>query len=238
MTSKILLLSETEEVKTIEALSGLKRSMTSDNSPLPLVSSASSINSAPFSAWKAFDGLKETGWATVSGTIKAWLKIDFGESKKVGSFSIVARLAGTEPQQPKKFNFEGSNNGVDFSVITTIANQINWMASEERAYDLDSIVNYRYYRVNIDENNGGAFTSLAQIKFNEIQKALTTVIPSQSEQSFINHGMSQSELASIDMSADFTEKHYIQDVSTVLGSGKVFEQVLDVSKVLKKISIK
>lgn len=65
-----------------------------------------------------------------------------------------------------------------------------------------------------------------------------TKVSSQSEQNFINHGISQSDLASIDMYGDFTEKHYIQDVSTVLGTGKVFEHTLDVNKVLKKIKIK
>ena len=79
--------------------------------------------------------------------------------------------------------------------------------------------------------------SAKTLKQDAVLGNIITEIPSQSEQSFINHGMSQSDLATIDLSTDFTEKHYIQDVSTVLGSGKVFEQALDVNKIIKKVSV-
>src|SRR5690606_1222770 len=45
------------------------------------------------------------------------------------------------------------------------------------------------------------------------------------------------ELSGIDFSSQFTEKHYIQNQSTPLGEGKVFEQPLDVDKLIKNVNI-
>ena len=63
-------------------------------------------------------------------------------------------------------------------------------------------------------------------------------ITSQTEQDFINHGLTTLDLAQFDFSSDFTGKNYINNQSTLLGSGRVFEQPLDVDKIIKSVSIK
>ena len=62
-------------------------------------------------------------------------------------------------------------------------------------------------------------------------------IPEQSEDNFINYGLNQPDLSEIDFSSEFTEKDYIQNQSTPLGEGKVFEQPLDVDKIIKSVKI-
>lgn len=66
-----------------------------------------------------------------------------------------------------------------------------------------------------------------------------TCVPSQTEQDFINHGMGLSDFPLIDYKIPFYKKHYIKNTSTVLGSGKTFEQPIDMNKYkINKISFK
>lgn len=62
-------------------------------------------------------------------------------------------------------------------------------------------------------------------------------IPNKTEQSFIDYGLNQSDLTEIDFSSNFTKKNYINNQATTLGDGKVFEQALDVDKIIKSVKI-
>lgn len=232
-----ILLSSGDKIKSIKT-KVFETKMTSNSSPSPLTASASSIFSVDFSAYRAFTGTSTSySWITMSGTVTGWLQIDFGEKKVFNKLIFTSRDAiGVNSQDaPKDFNILGSNDGISFELLKEIKAQTGWKNNEIRVYNFNNTKSYRYYRVQVLTNNGYTYSAIGDLKY-----ALDNVskVPSKSEQSFINHGMSQSDLVSIDMYTDFTEKHYIQDATTVLGSGKVFEHVLDTNKVLKKISLK
>lgn len=59
-------------------------------------------------------------------------------------------------------------------------------------------------------------------------------VPDQSEESFIEYGI---DTTIEGFESDYTEKHYINNSPTPLGEGKVFEQPLDVDKIIKSVKI-
>lgn len=236
---KLLLSSGDGKVRSIEKggyTDNLIPVMTTNTSPSG-AASASSIYNANYPAQQAFNGMygEGTGQQWMSSIKTGWIDYKFEKAQKVEKYSIVSSNIATE--SPRDWTFEGSNDGVMYTILDTQKNH-SWIAFEEKSFEIKNNHYYSHYRVNITLNNGHAlYCGLGELKMFGLERAIRTTL-SQSEQTFINHGMSQSDLASVDMYANFTEKHYIQDVSTVLSSGKVFEQVLDVNKVLKKMLIK
>lgn len=185
-------------------------------------------------AWNSFNGNLGSRWR--SETTIVWIGLDFSVKTKVSKVHLAGSSYTTA--NPKDFRIEGSNDGVTWDSLLLVENQVNWATNEVRIFDMKKVYEYSMYRIYILSNNG--FTnssSIGQIVFSYSESYIAN-LSSQSEQNFIDYGMSPSDLASIDMYADFTEKHYIQDVSTVLGTGKVFEQVLDTNKLLKKTTMK
>lgn len=218
--------------------------MTSNVLPSPLVASASTQLNATYNAFKAFQDYESNAgdsWRVSAGNSTGWIQIDFGVGKKANKIYVKSHLDGATGSLlttcPKNFEILGSNDGAIFTLLGEVKNQVDWKSVESREFEFKNANSYRYYRVNVKENNGYVgYLNIGRIKFEYDEKNISS-LPSQSEKSFMNHGMNQSDLASIDMYADFTEKHYIQDITTVLGSGKVFEHALDINKTLKKIKI-
>src|SRR6185312_1956906 len=72
---------------------------------------------------------------------------------------------------PKDFNILGSNDGVNFDVLSQIQNQTGWLQNQRRDFDFVNSNHYRYYRLQILTNNGHAnFTTVGEIKFGYNQK--------------------------------------------------------------------
>lgn len=240
--NKILLLSNNKE-KTIHYEENSVPDMVSATSPYGEVK-ASQQGGSP--AWRAFSSTLNginNGWRTSSGisnTRNQWISYTFPHPVKIDSYSMRGGGGGVGNSiMPKDFRFEGSNDEIVWHVLDE---QAEVLASNDdtswKTYKIHSSEKYKAYRIYSIVNNGqDNYTGISNIMFNGVD-AYITDIPSQSEQSFINHGMTQSDLASIDLSADFTEKHYNQDEFTPLGEGKVFEQALDVDKVIKKLVVK
>ncbi|MGG0667631.1 SPRY domain-containing protein [Lederbergia citrisecunda] len=235
-----ILLSSDSKVKILKTEDfAHKVSMTSNVLPSPLVSSSSTAQGVAYDPWRAFDGFTDrAGWRTAASTPTGWIQLDFGESKKVSYFSMVAIYGNASPATaPKNFKLQGSNDELGFTTVKEFTNETGWSTGEFRRYDLGVSVSYRYYRVDTTENNSGSYLSINNIFFG-YKEASVLEVPSQSEKTSINHGMSLSDLSSTDMSSEFIEKHYIQDEATPLGEGKVFKHDLDATKTIKKMSVK
>lgn len=73
-----------------------------------------------------------------------------------------------------------------------------------------------------------------EVKSIDVDKNAIVDIPEQSEEYFISNGL---DTIVGNLNANYTQKHYINNQSTTLGDGKVFEQPLDVDKVIKSVKI-
>lgn len=141
---------------------------------------SASTELSAYNAWKVFDaslthdpnGVNNHIWATSSGSVTGWLKVDFGagNSKQIQRYTLVA-LANDRTQWknqcPKSWTFEGSNDNANWTVLDTRLNEPDWGEAEKRVYDFENYTAYRYYRLNISANFGSTLVVLAEMDMME-----------------------------------------------------------------------
>lgn len=166
--------------------------MTSNNSPAPLVASASSNWSTDYLPWKAFNGTNldvYDYWATSNRLTTGYIQLDFGILRKINVITLFCRNAsGSELNAPKDIDVQASTDGTNFEKIGEIRNQTGWKMNESRTYTINNHRSYRYYRLNVLANNGGAdYVGIGEIIFGykhlklvELQEATV--------HNFINYG--------------------------------------------------
>lgn len=94
--------------------------------------------------WKAFDGLTSTFYGKATSSLP--LIYDLGEERCITHY-VVGTRSGYMEQSPKNWTFEGSHDGINWTVIDNINNQINWASEEVRIYNLQSPQTYRYFKI-------------------------------------------------------------------------------------------
>ena len=101
----------------------------------------------------AFDGNQNTKWLTFHNA--AWLQVGFPEYSipTVTSYSITS--ANDAPlRDPKGWTLQGSNDGVAFTDIDARSGETFGSRFQKKTYTLSKPAAYRYFRLNITENNG------------------------------------------------------------------------------------
>jgi F5/8 type C domain len=146
--------------------------MTSNTTPAPYVVSASSIYNSSWPEWKAFNKSNVDTydrWASANNGLPAWLKLDFGAGNKkiIVKYAITTILSSDTSQSPKSFTFEGSNDDMNWTILDTRTNEINWSSGERREYSFENNTPYRYYRVYITATNGANLTTIAELEMME-----------------------------------------------------------------------
>jgi hypothetical protein len=147
--------------------------MTSNTSPSGVASASSELSSNGYTypAWKAFDKVDApTGgggasvWASNGST--GWLAYDFGTPKVIKKYTL---LPNGNPlgQAPKTWTFEGSNDGVNWTILDTQVNITNWQASTRKSFIIRNSTAYSKYRINISANNGDPYVSIAELEMME-----------------------------------------------------------------------
>lgn len=195
--------------------------------------SASGEYSSTYPAWKAFDNtLVSSAWESNSPV--CWLKVDFGTNKTIGKYVITSESTLTTP--PKTFNLEGSNDNNTWDIVDSRANESAWTTREARTFIVQNPKSYRYYRINIIANYGALnYSAILELEFMELISGSFKELSILTEQNFITHGINS--LSSINPKSSFPKKQYIKSQNTVLGSGKIFEQPIDLDKYkVKKIT--
>lgn len=182
--------------------------MTSDTSPSPLVSSASSIWSSTFQAWKAFNGTNIDSndcWVTVGGSIAGWIQLDFGSPKYCNQIKLTSRSGSTANACPKDFTISASNDGVNFDVITNITGQTKWTLSETRIITFKNVRKYRIYRLTVISNDGySSYSAIGELQFGYKGNTIFH-LPKCSQENFIEYG--QKEL--LNLNEPIVTKSYI-----------------------------
>lgn len=137
--------------------------LTGDTSHAPFVVAASS-ESAGYESHEAFDGRFGEAWSGTGGGAD-WLSLDLGagNSAVLGTYWVVA--GPTANQAPKDWTMEGSNNNSTWATLDTVTGQTSWGAAEAREFTCDvQTTTYRYFRLNITDNNGDAtYTQVAEL---------------------------------------------------------------------------
>ena len=130
--------------------------------------SASSDNS---DAYIAFNDKNMDGWSAADGTKNnSWLQYDFKKNTKINKLEInmSKRCGSTNFWRNFIFNFLGSYDGSTFEPIAS--NLVVEMKTQSYCleYDLETPVNYRYYRIQTVQYNvtySSGYTSLFGVQF-------------------------------------------------------------------------
>lgn len=94
-----------------------------------------SNQSTNFEASKAFDGLDSTSWYVNQSSfpVPQWLGYDFGSNKSVVQYALKCWNVNETPQD---FQFQWSDDGVNWTTADTRSTQIGWTVNEVRAFDV------------------------------------------------------------------------------------------------------
>lgn len=147
--------------------------MTSNSTPIGVVTASSEFNPVTHGGYVAFNDVIEAaggGWTTNPPTTAASLQYDFGSgnAKTITYYSLVGSNAGdtVANRAPKTWIFEGSNNGSSWTTLDTQTNVPAWAGDEKRIYSISNTTAYRYYRLNVSANQGA--TDVLQVKEMEL----------------------------------------------------------------------
>lgn len=173
--------------------------MTSNNSP-----SGEAYTSRKGSTdYQVFDGVNSTGVQVITSENGRYnYEYKFPSKIKIGKYSII--LGVNSGLAPKSWNFEGSNDGINYVNLGTVSNQTGWANNVERVFETENVGEYTYYRVSVTELNG-ASCYIYELKMFELLPPKISNLPSHSEQNLIKYGMD----SPIQLDGIFSSKNYI-----------------------------
>lgn len=204
--------------------------MTSATVPSGVVSANNYYSS--YQPYNAFDNIDSgTGWLINSAKSPMWLSYEFPSPKVIAKYTLV--IASLD-RAPKDWTFEGSMDGVSWTVLDIRDNVKDWVTLIEKEFTFKNKTPYLKYRININQNNGNlTYTQITEMKMMELlvpklvtyPKALYTSL---NDQDFINHGLD--DISFINPKELIQHKGYISNQSGTLGSGRLFENKIDLNK--------
>lgn len=140
--------------------------MSDYNVPAPYVVSEGS-HSSNYYAWRCFNDEGSSPWSWLSASSNPdWVKIDLGpgNTHKLNNYSIKGYPSPSTDRSPKDWIMYGSNNDSDWHTLDTVTDETGWGSSELRNFTCDTITTeYRYFRLSISANNGGAFIAVQEL---------------------------------------------------------------------------
>lgn len=227
--------------------------MNSDSTPSPYVVTTNSERSG-YEAWKAFDGLSSSKQWSPNSPTSGWVMIDFGKEHKFTKLKLKNGSVNAN-STPKNIKIEASSDGVTFDVIGvfTLPN-----IEKEEMWDILEINNneksYRFYKIYLLSNYGhNSVNQLGEAVFGMIDynrlilKNPTTNkhysladntlihLPDSSPKNMILHGIEKGKEIQLDV--PFDKIQYVQDKSEVLGTGRIFKQIVVLNNNIKKITL-
>jgi len=165
--------------------------MTSNTTPPPLIASASTEFNNNYAAWKAFNGTNSGGvdyWCTTVGTT-GWVQINYGRRVYANSVELTAHLnsATVVTGMPKDFNILGSNDGINFTELLKVTNQVGWGFAETREFNFNITEPYQYYRIQVLSENGYGYVTISEILFRYKSNSILE-LPNVTKNNFVKYG--------------------------------------------------
>lgn len=127
--------------------------------------SASTAEGSPEDAAAAFDNDFSSKWVAV-GDNTPWLRYQFTAAKTITKY-ILTTGNDAPDRGPKSWQFQGSNNGTDWTTIETRTNEALVGIGVKYTFYVTNTTAYTYYRINITANNGSADSQLAEFEMFE-----------------------------------------------------------------------
>ncbi|MEO7099561.1 MAG: alpha-L-fucosidase [Luteolibacter sp.] len=105
----------------------------------------------------AFDGSTSTKWYTDINASTGWLRYQFGAGLawRITQYQVTS-ANDVSQRDPKDWQFQGSNNGSNWTTLDTQTGQTFATRLLTKTYNLVNNTPHRFYRLNITANNGGS----------------------------------------------------------------------------------
>lgn len=133
------------------------------NSDQGCVVSASSIYASQHDAWKAFDGLLNTHWASTNADTSRWIQIRMPHELR----NITVGM--TDTQYAESLNsvvsgtFFGSNNGTTWSEIGTFSNRPTQINNNTTRHEIGNAVGYNHLRIRITQSGSSDWAGFSRV---------------------------------------------------------------------------
>jgi hypothetical protein len=114
--------------------------MTSNTTPSGVANASGNVTTA----WQAFDINNTTTWAgTTNG---GWLSYNFPTSRIIIRYGFVSSVNNS--QSPRTWTFEGSNDGINWTVLDTQTN-FTTVINTFYSFTFTNTTPYTFYRINV-----------------------------------------------------------------------------------------
>jgi predicted alpha-1,2-mannosidase len=117
--------------------------------------------SAGDSAGQAFDNDSLTEWTAPQSS--AWIQYELPQAGVVTMYTITSG-AGDAALDPKSWKLLGSHDGTEWTVLDTRANETFGWRRQTRPFAVKNDRAYKFYRLEIERNNGGSSLAVAEIE--------------------------------------------------------------------------
>lgn len=215
-------------IRFVDTLYNLE--MLSNETPMPFKATSSSEQDG-YEAYKAFNSLSSSNdcWMAISDTPATWIQIDFGVPMLVNKMLLKSRNSeSADIESPKNFQILGSNDGENFNILLEVDGEDNWVKNEIRIYMFDNNVEYRYYRLNIINNNEGSYVSIGQIIYG-LEEVRAVYLENNEEEFFLTQGIEKG--TEVDLHVKIKKNDYVVRSSEPLGDGKLFKHKIYVTSI-------
>lgn len=199
--------------------------MTSNNTPSGTASASNEANTS-YLAYKAFDKSETTRWIA-SSLNTGWIAYAFPYVKIIKRYTLLPR-ADSLVNTPKNWTFEGSNDGVNWTVLDTQNDITDWRIGIKKTFNVLNQTGYLKYRLNILATvSSGVQPSIDE--FELFEKADNALVSSNeiNEKYFVDYGVN-TKIS--DFSSIIQIIKSLQSISITHESGKKFTHTVDLSK--------
>lgn len=183
-------------------------------------------------AYQAFDDNTGTSACPTAATTPLHLGIDFFNPVRIDKYSITASSAGGGNLPATSWVFEASNDKTTWEILDT-QTSVTWAVNITKEFIVSNATEYRYYRMRPTINGTFFYADMKMMKY---MSPTLNYLSENTESVFVKYGNDKNH--SIDMWAEMNKKSFVSKQNVILGSGKVFKQKIDTSKIpIKKVSI-
>ncbi|MFB4327346.1 discoidin domain-containing protein [Paenibacillus sp. CR_12] len=223
---KILLLNDGKLNSVVQPYysDNLIPNMTGDKAPSGVVDSSGSTT-ASYPAYYAFNETVNYNWIS-SAPFPQWISYEFPQPTQINKYELTNGTGSFTNRYPIDWNFEGSDDRITWTVLHERRNE-TWTATESKQYTFQNSKKYKYYRLIVSRGNDTT-VAVNRLKMYQGYGAALIVLDknSASEGDFLTNGMGNG----IELDYVFDKINSTSYISTQLGSGKIFEKSIDLSK--------
>lgn len=138
--------------------------MTSNTTPEGIVFASSYHDDDPkFAPWRVFNDNDITDKWVSSTPSNEHVGYEFPNKITIKGYSIMG--PETLERAPKDWTFEGSDDGENWIELDNRTGQTAWATETRNTYKFNNDTEYKYYRLNITDNNGGVNIHIPELEF-------------------------------------------------------------------------